>query len=63
MRLSQVFLNSCLAWVMCLLADAVVLLRACLLIHHPTRPLPLNELTPQQMNLDLDGHSRNCVNH
>lgn len=62
--LSQVFLNSLrLVWVMCLLADAVVLLRACLLIHHPARSLPLNELTPQQMNLDLDSRFRKCVNH
>ena len=52
--LSRFFLNSLqLTWVMCLLADMVVLLRAQALLCSPQRPLPLGELTPQQMQFSL----------
>lgn len=52
--LSRFFLNSLqLTWVMCLLADMVVLLRAQALLCSPQPPLPLGELTPQQMQFSL----------
>jgi hypothetical protein len=52
--LSKFFLNSLqLAWVMCLLADTVVLLRAQALLCSPQPSLPLGELTPRQMQLSL----------
>jgi hypothetical protein len=52
--LSQVFLNSLrLTWTMALLADAAVLLRARLLLDMPVAQLPMFELTPRQMALDL----------
>jgi hypothetical protein len=48
--LSSSFLNSLqLTWVMCLLADTVVLLRAQAQLCAPPAPLPLGELTPQQL--------------
>jgi hypothetical protein len=54
--LSQFFLNSLrLTWMMSLLADAVVLLRALALLRQPACPLPLGELTPWQLSLDLEG--------
>jgi hypothetical protein len=53
--LSQVFLNSLrLTWTLSLLADAVVLLRASALLRHPQAPLPLDELTPWQLDLALE---------
>ena len=53
--LSQFFLNSLrLTWMMCLLADAAVLLRALALLHRPACPLPLGELTPWQLSFDLE---------
>jgi hypothetical protein len=52
--LSRFFLNSLqLTWVMCLLADMVVLLRAQALLCSPQPLLPLGDLTPQQMQLLL----------
>jgi len=52
--LNQVFFNSLhLAWTMSLLADAVVLLRARALLSRPLATLPVYELTPQQLALDL----------
>lgn len=49
--LGDFFLNSLsLAWTMCLLADTVVLLRACALRRHPEAALPLAELTPKQLS-------------
>lgn len=48
--LADFFLNSLqLTWVMCLLADAVVLLRAQALLQEPQAALPVGELTPQQL--------------
>jgi hypothetical protein len=53
--LSQVFFNSLhLAWTMSLLADAAVLLRAQALLEIPQAELPMYELTPQQLCLDMD---------
>ncbi len=53
--LSQVFLNSLrLTWSLCLLADAVVLLRVSVLVRHPERSAVLGELTPSQLELDLE---------
>ncbi len=53
--LSQVFLNSLrLAWTMCLLADAAVLLRALALLRQPPADLPLGELMPSQLDFDLE---------
>jgi hypothetical protein len=52
--LSKFFLNSLqLTWVMCLLADTVVLLRAQALLCSPSSTLPLGELTPHQMQFSL----------
>jgi hypothetical protein len=52
--LSEVFLNSLrLTWTMSLLADAVVLLRARVLLEMPMAELPMFELTPRQLVLDL----------
>jgi hypothetical protein len=54
--LSQFFLNSLrLTWMMSLLADAAVLLRALALLRQPACPLPLGQLTPWQLSLDLEG--------
>jgi hypothetical protein len=52
--LSRFFLNSLqLTWIMCLLADLVVLLRAHALLCSPSPVLPLGELTPKQLHLPL----------
>ena len=52
--LSEVFFNSLrLAWAMSLLADAAVLLRARVLLDTPVAELPMFELTPRQLVLDL----------
>jgi hypothetical protein len=52
--LGDLFLNSLrLGWSMCLLADAVQLLRVQALRLRPETPLPLYELTPRQMAFDL----------
>jgi hypothetical protein len=52
--LCNFFLNSLqLAWIMCMLADMVVLLRAQALLCSPQLSLPLGDLTPQQMQLSL----------
>lgn len=48
--LRHFFLNSLqLAWIMCLLADTVVLLRAHAMLSSPQPLDPLGELTPQQL--------------
>jgi len=53
--LGQMFLNSLsLTWVMCLLADAAVLLRASALLNEPRKSRPLlDELLPHQLPLDF----------
>jgi hypothetical protein len=52
--LSQIFFNSLrLAWVVCLLADTVALLRALALTQQPAQVSLLRELAPHQMQLDL----------
>ena len=52
--LREVFLNSLrLTWAMSLLADAAVLLRARVLLDTPVAELPMFELTPRQLVLDL----------
>jgi hypothetical protein len=52
--LSQVFLNSLrLTWSMALLADAVVLLRASVLLEKPKPGLPLFESAQRQLQFDL----------
>jgi hypothetical protein len=51
--LSRMFLNSLrLTWSACLLADAVVLLRAQALLARPADTWPLHELLPNQLSLD-----------
>ena len=53
--LSQVFFNSLrLAWLMSLLADAVVLLRAHALLRQAPLADPLRELRPQQLALEFE---------
>ncbi len=53
--LKQMFLNSLrLAWTMGLLADAVVLLRAHLLLNHPPEKSILQDLMPRQMALNIN---------
>jgi hypothetical protein len=53
--LSKMFLNSLrLTWVSCLLADAVVLLRAHALLHQPVGSSLLQELVPSQLSLGLE---------
>ena len=53
--LSQVFFNSLrLTWTMSLLADAAVLLRARVILDRPPAELPVFELTPGQLVLDLE---------
>jgi len=53
--LKRMFLNSLqLTWVNCLLADAVVLLRAHALLLEPTTASLLQELLPSQLPLALD---------
>lgn len=50
--LNDLFLNSLrLTWSVCLLADAVVLLRAQALLSNPTPVQPLEALLPQQLSL------------
>jgi hypothetical protein len=52
--LSEVFLNSLrLTWTVSLLADAAVLLRARVLLESPAAELPMFELTPRQLVLNL----------
>ena len=52
--LGKFFLNSLqLTWVMCLLADMVVLLRAQAMLSSPQPILPIGELTPHQLHLTL----------
>ena len=52
--LNQIFFNSLrLAWIMSLMADAAVLLRASAMIGNPQIQTPMFELTPQQMSLDF----------
>lgn len=52
--LSQMFLNSLfVTWVNCLLADAVVILRAHALLAQPPAHCELEKLLPRQMPLDL----------
>lgn len=58
--LSQVFLNSLrLTWTLALLADAAVLLRARALLERPVLKLPMFELTPSQLALDLELEMQN----
>jgi len=53
--LGGVFLNSLrLAWSMSLLADAAVLLRARAILEMPLAELPMFELTPKQLVLELE---------
>ena len=53
--LSRMFLNSLrLTWTVCLLADAVVLLRAQALLAQPTNSWPLHALLPAQLSLILE---------
>jgi hypothetical protein len=50
--LNRMFLNSLfVTWINCLLADAVVLLRANALLSHPAKPWPLRDLIPHQLGL------------
>jgi len=52
--LSSMFLNSLrLTWIVCLLADAVALLRALAFLSHRTQPHPLQDLLPNQLPLDF----------
>jgi hypothetical protein len=51
--LSQVFLNSLrLTWSMCLLADAISIMRARALLERPPSDFPLKALLPQQLAWD-----------
>jgi hypothetical protein len=53
--LGAVFLNSLrLTWSASLLADAAVLLRARVILETPGLELPMFELTPSQLTLDLE---------
>lgn len=53
--LGQMFFNSLrLAWSVCLLADAVGLLRARAILNQIPRPPLLHQLTPKQASLDLE---------
>lgn len=53
--LGQVFLNSLrLAWSVSLLADAAVLLRGRVILETPATEMPMFELTPGQLVLDLE---------
>lgn len=52
--LSSMFLNSLrLTWIMCLMADAVSLLRAHALLSSCAEPHPLQDLLPHQLPLDF----------
>lgn len=58
--LGQMFFNSLrLTWIMALFADAAVILRALALIRNPPAQLPMYELTPQQMALNLGLQNEN----
>ncbi len=51
--LSQVFLNSLrLTWLMCLLADAISIMRARALLERPPSDVLLKALLPQQLTWD-----------
>lgn len=53
--LNQMFLNSLrLAWSVCLLADAAVLMRAHALLNHPAADHPLEALLPDQLSMPFD---------
>lgn len=53
--LGNVFFNSLrFTWMMALLADAAVLLRASALLRRPPQPPPLLNLTPLQLSLELE---------
>jgi len=53
--LGRFFLNSLhLTWIMALLADTVVLLRAQALLSHPRPTAPLGDLTPKQLTFSWD---------
>ena len=53
--LSRLFLNSLqFTWAVCLLADAVVLLRAHAILVRPAHLPPLHALFPNQLSLELD---------
>jgi hypothetical protein len=53
--LKRFFLNSLhLTWIMALLADTVVFLRAQALLSHPRPTAPLGELTPKQLIFSWD---------
>lgn len=53
--LGSMFLNSLrLTWILCLLADAVSLLRAHALLGHRAEAYPLQNLLPNQLPLDFD---------
>jgi len=53
--LTQMFLNSLeLTWSVCLLADAVVLLRAHAMLAHPTADSLLQQMMPNQLSLGLE---------
>ncbi len=52
--LAHLFLNSLrFSWIVCLLADTAVLLRARALLCQPQDNQPLHSLLPKQLNLDL----------
>jgi len=52
--LAHIFLNSLrLSWIVCLLADTIVLLRARALLSQPPDSQPLFSLLPNQLKLDL----------
>jgi hypothetical protein len=60
--LGKVFLNGLrLAWAMSLLADAVVILRARLLLERPTPPPLLAGLMPAQLSLELPTEIREMI--
>jgi len=62
--LSNVFFNSLrFTWVMALLADAVVLLRARVLLSQPPRRPLLAGLMPSQLSLELDAEATTPVLH
>jgi len=53
--LKRFFFNSLhLTWIMALLADTVVLLRAQALLSHPRPTAPLGDLTPKQLTFSWD---------
>ena len=53
--LSQMFLNSLrFTWIMCMLSDAVCIMRARALLEKPPVDFPLKEMLPQQLFWDFD---------